>query len=95
MGSDTHITLGRATLDVRSGLRTDLYLTTHNIHKRQTFKPGIPASKLPQTQALDRATARFDIILSLNHFNDVYTFQRSFEPTDFCKWHRYGVRRIR
>jgi hypothetical protein len=37
-------------------------LTTHNTHKWQTstppagFEPAIPASKRPQTQALDRAT---------------------------------------
>ena len=39
----------------------DLYLTTHNTHKRQTpmpsagFEPAIPASVRPQTHALDRA----------------------------------------
>ena len=42
-------------------LGRDLYLTTHNIHKRQTSKsqrgsePTIPASERPQTHALDRA----------------------------------------
>jgi len=40
---------------------TDLCLTTHNTHKRQTsvplagFEPTIPASELPQTHALERA----------------------------------------
>jgi len=39
----------------------DLYLTTHNIHKRRAsmppvgFEPTIPASEQPQTHALDRA----------------------------------------
>ena len=39
-------------------LRRDLYLTTHNTHKRQSsmtpegFEPAIPASKRLQTHAL-------------------------------------------
>ena len=50
--NDTHTHEGPA-------LRRDLYLTTHNIHKRQTpmppveFEPAIPASERPQTHALD------------------------------------------
>jgi hypothetical protein len=46
-------------VDERSAVRRDLYLTTHN---RQTFmpptgfEPTIPASQLPQTHALDRAS---------------------------------------
>ena len=41
--------------------RTDLYLTTHNIHKRQKsmpparFEPAIPPNKLPRTDALESA----------------------------------------
>ena len=56
----TH-TLGRSPLDEGSAYRRDLYLTTHNIRKRQTsiqpegFEPAIPASERPQTHALDRA----------------------------------------
>ena len=40
---------------------TDLYLTTHNTHNRQTsmppvgFEPTISAGERPQTYALDRA----------------------------------------
>jgi hypothetical protein len=55
-----HTTPGR-TLDECSAQRRDLYLTTHNTHKRQTsmpsarWKPTIPASERPQTHALDRA----------------------------------------
>jgi hypothetical protein len=47
-------------------LRRDLYLTTHNTHKRQTsmppvgFEPTIPASERPQTHALDRAASEID-----------------------------------
>ena len=46
-----HTTLGR-----------DLYLTTHNTHKRQTSmhqagcEPAIPANQRPKTHALDRST---------------------------------------
>jgi len=56
-----HITLGRTSLDEWSARRRDLYLTTHNTHKRQTsihsagFEPTLPASVRPQANALDRA----------------------------------------
>jgi hypothetical protein len=54
-----HTTLGRTPLDEWSARRRDLYLTTHNTHKRQTSKPPkgfeIQASERPQTHALDRA----------------------------------------
>jgi len=54
------------------------------------FEPTIPASKLPQTHVLDRATTGTALILLLNHFNVV-----SFEPTNSCKQHLYCVWRIR
>jgi hypothetical protein len=44
-----------------SARRRDLYLTTHNIHKRQTsmlmagFEPAIPANEWPQAHAIDSA----------------------------------------
>jgi hypothetical protein len=56
-----HITVGRTPLDERSARPTDLNLTTHNTHKRETsmplvgFEPSIPANKHRQTHALDRA----------------------------------------
>jgi len=56
-----HNTLGRTPLDEWSDRRRDLFLTTHNIHKRQTpmplavFEPTILASERPQTHTLDRA----------------------------------------
>jgi hypothetical protein len=56
-----HTTLGRTPLEEWSARRGDLYLTTHNSHKRQTsmppagFESGIPASEWPQIYALDRA----------------------------------------
>jgi hypothetical protein len=57
----THNTTGRNPKGEWSARRTDLYMTTHNSHKRQTstppagFEPTIPASERPQTQALDCA----------------------------------------
>jgi hypothetical protein len=56
-----HTTIGRTPLDEWSARHTDLYLTTHNSHKRQTsipppgFEPAIPASELPQGHAFDSA----------------------------------------
>jgi len=54
--------LGRSPLDEKSTRRTDLYLTTQNIHNGQTdnhvpgrFRARNPPSEQPQTHALDRA----------------------------------------
>ena len=55
------ITVGRTPLDALSVRRSDLYLTKHNTHNRQTsmppvgFEPTISASERPQTYVLDRA----------------------------------------
>jgi len=55
-----------------TALRRDLYLTTHNIHKRQAttlpveFEPAIPASERPQTHALDRAATTIGHISEAN-----------------------------
>ena len=68
-----HITLGRTSLDESSARRIDLYLTTHNTHKRQTsmppagFEPTIPASERPQTHALDRTATGIG-------FNTIYNY---------------------
>jgi hypothetical protein len=56
-----YITVDRIPLDECSVLPRDLFLTTHNNHKRQTsmlpagFEPAISACERPQTQALDGA----------------------------------------
>ena len=56
-----HTTLGRTPLDEWPARRTDLYLTTHNTHNRQTsmppagFESTIPVSERPQTHALGGA----------------------------------------
>jgi hypothetical protein len=58
--TDRHTALGRTPLDEWSARRRDLYLTTHNTHKRQTsmppveFEPTILVSERPQTHALYR-----------------------------------------
>jgi hypothetical protein len=54
-------TVSRTPLDEWSARRWDLYLTTHNIHKRQTsmlpprFEPIISVGERSQTHVLDRA----------------------------------------
>ena len=54
-------TVGRTPLDELSARHRDLYLTTHNTHKRQTsmppmgYEPTIPASERSQIYALVRA----------------------------------------
>jgi len=54
-------TFGRTPLGEWSARRTDLYLTTHNTHIRQTsmslvgFEPTISAGERPQTYALNSA----------------------------------------
>ena len=58
-----HTTLGRTLVNECSTPRRDLYLPTHDNHKRQTsmtkaeFERAIPESEWPQTNALDRAVA--------------------------------------
>jgi hypothetical protein len=60
-------TFGRTSLDERSGLRRDLYLTIHNALKRKTyitpagFEPPTPASEPSQTHAVDRAVTGADV----------------------------------
>jgi len=56
-----HTTLGRTPLDERSARCRNIYLTTHNMHNRETskppegFEPTIPVSERPQNHASDRA----------------------------------------
>ena len=60
IATHTH-TLNRTPLDEWSARHRDLYLTIHNIHKRQTvmpqagYDPAIPASERLQKLTLDRA----------------------------------------
>jgi len=49
----THTTLGRTPLDDGSALRKDLYLTTHNTHKRQiSMSPGGIQTRNPSKLAV-------------------------------------------
>jgi hypothetical protein len=74
-----HITLASDPLDERSARRRDLYLTTHNNHKKQIsmppplragFEPTTTASEQPQTPTLDRAdTGISSIIFTDRRFN--------------------------
>ena len=75
-------TVGRTPLDEWSARRRDLYLTTHNIHNRQTsmplvgFEPTISAGERPQTYALDRAatgTGIYNYIHETKHVSKVYS----------------------
>ena len=56
-----HPIVGRTSLDEWSARHRDLYLPTHNTHKRRTdrnpypFEPAIPTSEWPQIFALDRS----------------------------------------
>ena len=71
-----HTTLDRTPPDERSARHSDLYLTTHNIHARQTsilpagFEPTISSSERPQTQTIDRAATW------TRHMNVDYTCSR-------------------
>jgi hypothetical protein len=65
-----HTTLRRTPLDEWSARRRNLYLTTHNAHKRQTsmpppvFEPTIPTGEWPQTHTLGQtATAIGEYLL--------------------------------
>ena len=66
-----HTTLSRTPLDEGAARRRDLYLATHNTHKRQPyvppagFEPTIPAVEWQQTQAFDSAAPGIRITLEL------------------------------
>jgi hypothetical protein len=61
-----HTTLSRTPLDELPARRRNLYLTTHNTHKRQTpmppvgFEPTILVSERSQTHVLDRTATVID-----------------------------------
>lgn len=73
----THVyknTLSRTILDEGSSCHRDLHLTAHNIHNRHInapvgFEHAIPASELPQTDALEHvATGIGNGIYTLNFY---------------------------
>ena len=69
-------TVGRTPLDEWSDRRTDLYLTTHNTHNRQTsmppvgFEPTISASQRPQTARLRPRGNEIIYCLMIRYFMD-------------------------
>ena len=65
-GSHWTHTLGRTLLEGCSARRRGVYLTKHTTNKRQKsmgLEPTIPASKRPETHALDRAPPRIATVL--------------------------------
>jgi len=68
---DAHI-LGRNPLNEGSACCRELYLTTHNTHKRQTsmtlagIEPAVPASERPLIHSLDRAASEFGVIIPIS-----------------------------
>jgi hypothetical protein len=83
---DRHTTLGGTPLEGGSASCRDLYLTKHNIYKRQTsmlsarFESTIPAPELPQTYALERTAAGIGIITSKIYLKKFYgpTFENGY-----------------
>jgi hypothetical protein len=85
-----YITVGRRPLDEWSARRRDLYLTSHNTHKRQIsmptggFEPAIPESERPQTHALDRAATGIGFV-SLSNKNNVLFWDFKFSYQCCCR----------
>jgi len=92
-------TVGRTPLDEWSARRRDLYLTTHNIHNRQTsmppvgFEPTISAGERLQTYALDRAvtgTGIFLIVFYPNWTQNLESRANNFKPlSKVCYWSNF------
>jgi hypothetical protein len=82
------ITVGRTPLDEWSARRRNLYLITHNSHKRQTsmvpvgFQPTISAGKRPHTYALDRAATG----TGFQSFIHSCTYVRTYVRTYVCMY---------
>ena len=68
-----HTTLGRTPLDTCLARARDLYLTTHNTHKRRTcmpaagFEPTIPATARSLVSAAMQVTAHCAVWYALTH----------------------------
>jgi hypothetical protein len=78
-----HTTVGRTHLDEGPARRRDLYLTTHNTHKRQTsmppmgFDPTILVSERPKTHALDRTVTGIGTVSYLHTSNSQFNLRIS------------------
>jgi hypothetical protein len=90
-----HTTLGRTPLPKWSARRRDLYLTTHNTQKRQTsmplteFEPTTPASKWPQTHALDHAATRIGGLQILPCQNHKWSHSAGGDTPVLACWHHF------
>jgi hypothetical protein len=76
-----HVTLGRTSLDEWSARCRNLYLTTHNTHKRQTsippvsFESTIPAVKqCTEWHALDRAATGIGSVDTIDFYKCFFFF---------------------
>jgi hypothetical protein len=87
-----HTTVGRTSLDEGPACRRDLYLTTHNTHKRQTsmppvgFKPTVLVSKRPQTHTLDRTATAIGthVTVTINQISSTFcSFTTGFRKLGF------------
>jgi hypothetical protein len=82
-------TVGRTPLDEWSVRRRDLYLTTHNTHKKKTsmssegFEPTVPASQRSQTHSLDHtATGTGELHFRFRNFQHQVTSDFTRSTTD-------------
>jgi hypothetical protein len=89
----SHTTLNRTPLGEWSARFRDIYLPTHNTKYSQIsmplagFEPAIPASKRPQTHALDCAS--LGICTNRNNCGDFETLSGDFQRFDtFCVHYR-------
>ena len=79
----THTTFSSTPLAEGSAHRTNLYLTTHNTHKRQTsmppagFEPAISASGRRKTHILDCAGLRHTVCLFSWRYNPSWLYFHS------------------
>jgi len=91
-------TVGRTPTDEWSARRRDLYLTTHNIHNRQTsittvgFEPTISAGERPQTYVLDRSAIGTGYITNTSiTLSDKQRLQRWEVTNDICHTTSYMI----
>jgi hypothetical protein len=88
----THTTLGSSPLDEWSERHRDLYLTTHNNHKRHTsmsaagFEPTVPGSERPLVLSLTSYSYNCRMV----KYRNIQSYR---EPPTFCGRLQGGIRR--
>ena len=96
--SKTH-TLRRTPLDEESAPRTDIYLSTHNTHMRQTsmpppgFEPAIRANERSQTNASDHMTNVNSVITKL-YSSSVSCVRTEGSKVICCSFHAHNYYHI-